>query len=196
MTDLGEHLRVAISDLYSIGAHIALVGGLAVSARAEPRMTRDADLALSVTDDADAERLVLLMEGLGYSVLAAVEQEAVGRLSTVRLMQQGSATITDLLFASTGIEPEVVLNATAVEILPGLVIPVATVGYLIAMKLLARDDRNRPADADDLRALRIVATDRDWEEARSAVTLIQHRGYSRERDLTIALDTLRVDGPY
>jgi hypothetical protein len=106
MTDLGEHLRVVISDLYSIGAHIALVGGLAVSARAEPRMTRDADLALSVTDDADAERLVLLMEGLGYSVLAAVEQEAVGRLSTVRLMQQGSATITDLLFASTGIEPE------------------------------------------------------------------------------------------
>ena len=38
--------------------------------------------------------------------------------------------------------------------------PVASTGHLIAMKLLARDDRRRPADYDDLRSLAEVATRR------------------------------------
>ncbi len=38
-------------DLKAIGASWALVGGLAVSARAEPRTTRDIDVAVAVGDD-------------------------------------------------------------------------------------------------------------------------------------------------
>ena len=54
----------------------------------------------------------------------------------------------------------------------------------------------RAARADDLAALRAVATDADWLEAAHAVQLIEERGYHRDRDLRAALDTLRRTGAY
>ena len=39
-------LRRIISDLQALDRRFALVGGLAVSARTEPRLTRDADIAV------------------------------------------------------------------------------------------------------------------------------------------------------
>ncbi len=195
VTTVEQQLRQATGDVAEVGARFAVVGGLAVSARAEPRMTRDADLAIAVRDDEEAERIVLAMQARGYSVLAVVEQNATGRLSTVRLVSAASV-VTDLLFASSGIEPEIVERATAISVVPGLILPVASVGDLIAMKLLARDDRHRPADADDLRALREVATDEDWSVARHSVALIELRGFARERDLVALLDSLIRDGAY
>lgn len=62
----------------------ALVGGLAVSIRAEVRFTRDVDLAVVVDDDADAEALVRELSTAGYRPLAMVEHEIMKRLSTVR----------------------------------------------------------------------------------------------------------------
>jgi hypothetical protein len=91
-----------------LGRHFALVGGFAVSARTEPRLTRDADLAVRVTDDRDAEALVRALQGRGWRVVAAVEQDAAGRLATVRLAVAGEdvhGAVVDLLFASSGIEP-------------------------------------------------------------------------------------------
>jgi hypothetical protein len=41
-------LRAAVSDLNAIGVRWALVGGLAVSARAVPRFTKDLDFAVAV----------------------------------------------------------------------------------------------------------------------------------------------------
>jgi hypothetical protein len=181
--------------MISVGANFALVGGLAVSTRAEPRLTRDTDLAVAVRDDLEAEQISRAMQRLGYTVVAAVEQDATGRLSTVRLSISGS-TITDLLFASCGIEPEIVASATSLEVLPGFIMPVALTGHLIAMKLLARDDRNRPSDADDLRALREVAQQSDYGTAREAVALIEARGYARGRDLQAALEVLIHHGAY
>jgi hypothetical protein len=51
-----------------------------------------------------------------------VEQEAVGRLATVRLTRSSKlqAPVIDLLFASSGIEPEVVAEAERIELLPNL----------------------------------------------------------------------------
>ena len=69
--------------------------------------------------------------------------------------------VLDLLFASCGFENEIVEGADTIVVLPGLSLPIASVGHLMAMKLLARDDRHRPTDADDLRALRAVATATD-----------------------------------
>jgi len=188
----------AVGALRGVGARSALVGGLAVSARAEPRLTRDADFAVAVGSDEDAERVVRALIAEGYALLAAVEQEAVGRLATVRLTRATDehSTVTDLLFASSGIEPEIVDAADDIEILPGVVVPVATIGHLIATKLLARDDRSRPTDADDLRALAGRAVDVDWREAEIAVALITARGFARGRDLEGSLTQLRTDGAY
>jgi predicted nucleotidyltransferase len=179
------------------GARIALVGGLAVSARAEPRLTRDIDLAVSVASDVEAEALVLALRARGYVVRASVEQEAVGRLATVRLGAGGDdRVVVDLLFASSGIEPEVVAAAEQLEVVPGVHMPIATTGHLIALKLLARDDRHRPVDADDLAALREVVADTDWETAAAAVALIEARGYGRGRDLATALEVLQRNGAW
>ena len=197
MTALDRALRRAIADMRAERARFALVGGLAVSAWAEPRLTRDADLAVAVQSDAEAEELVHRLLRRGYRVGALVEQERLGRLATARLIDaSGSGLYVDLLFASSGVEPELVSHATELELTADLVAPVATVGFLIALKLLSRDDRARPNDADDLASLRVVATNADWVEAESAVELIRQRGYHRERDLAGALRVLRTSGAY
>lgn len=55
-------IETALADitrkLVAMGRPFALVGGLAVSFRAEVRFTRDVDLAVVVKDDADFESLV------------------------------------------------------------------------------------------------------------------------------------------
>ena len=160
-----------------------MIGGLAVSARAEPRLTRDVDLAVAVKSDADAEALLGRLFAKGYLLISSVEQEATGRLATARLRLGESGIVIDLLFASSGIEPELVSAAEEIELLPGLKLPVARVGDLIALKLLARDDRRRPQDADDLRALLAEITPTERRRATRSVALISRRGYARGRDL-------------
>ncbi len=198
MNALEQSLHEIVGHLRRLDRRFALVGGLAVSARAEPRLTRDADLAVAVTDDQDAEALVRELRAAGYEVAASLEQEATGRLATIRLLPRDPADqlVTDLLFASSGIEGEIVAAADDIVVFAGLTVPVARVGHLIAMKLLARDDRRRPADADDLRALAAVAREDDWAQARVAVGLIMERGFARDRDLSRSLDELRRDGAY
>jgi hypothetical protein len=114
-----------------------------------------------------------------------VEQEAAGRLATARLVPPGegeTGVVLDVLFASSGIEPEVAAAAEVLEILPGLRVPVASAGHLLALKLLSRDDRTRPQDRVDLGALLHVATPADLDEARHGVALIHARGFQRDRD--------------
>lgn len=192
MTALETALRQICVDLTETPSSFALVGGLAVSARTEPRFTRDADIAVAVLDDAEAERLVRSLHGRGYSVGALVEQEAAGRIATVRLTRslEPASPVIDLLFASSGIESEVVAEAEAIELLPKVRIRVATTGHLIALKVLARDDLTRPQDVGDLRALLRVASPADVTRARTALTLIAERGYHRGRDLQSEMETL------
>jgi hypothetical protein len=76
--------RIA-ADLAAEGAQFAVVGGHAVSARTEPRFTRDIDLAVAVAGDRQAESLVGRLVQRGFRIVALVEQEATGRLATVRL---------------------------------------------------------------------------------------------------------------
>lgn len=186
-------LRKAAKDLTGLGQRWAIVGGFAVSARVEPRFTRDVDIAVAVVDDHAAESLVRRLLTQQYRLLASVEQDEVGRLATVRL---GAATdtaanvVVDLLFASCGIEPEIAEAAEEIEILPGLVAPVAKTAHLIAMKLLARDDDRRPQDRSDLRVLIEAASDEDIEDARTAIELISARGFHRGRDLAAELTRL------
>jgi len=148
VTALEKALRQICADLAHSRFSFALVGGLAVSARTEPRFTRDADIAVAVATDAEAEQLIRDLRALGYRIEALVEQESVGRLATVRLTRapEPDSPIVDLLFASSGIEPEVVAEAETIELLPQLHIPIATTGHLMALKVLARDDVTRPQD--------------------------------------------------
>ena len=162
-----------------------------MSVRTEPRLTRDADLAVLVADDRDAERLVRSLQEGGWRVVTAIEQEAAGRLATVRLALAGqdvAGAVVDLLFASSGIEPEVVAGADTIEAVPGFRVPIARLGHLIALKVLARDDRTRPHDRVDLAALLSRADPAAVDEARQALVLVVQRGFHRARDLLAAFD--------
>jgi len=193
--------QTALADIGQLldqkGIGWALVGGIAVSVRAEPRFTRDVDLAVAVESDREAERLVGDLRGAGYEILETVEQETTGRFATARLLPPGGdpgGVIVDLLFASSGIEPEVVATAEPLEVLPGLTVPVAGLPELIALKLLARDDVARPQDAGDLIALAPLATARDFESVRQLLHLIEDRKFHRGRDLPGELERLETGG--
>ena len=195
MISLEAALRQIEGHLREARAAFALVGGLAVSVRTEPRFTRDADLAVAVTSDAQAETLIATLRALGYRIDSVVEQDAVGRLATVRLERstETDAPVIDLLFASSGIETEIVADAEPIELLPALTMGVARVGHLIALKVLSRDDVARPQDLIDLRALLRIALPAEVIRAREALALIASRGYHRGRSLIVEFDKLLSD---
>lgn len=58
-------------------------GGLAVSARCDPQLTRDVNIAVVVDTDESAEALILALASYGLQMAGPVEQEAVGRLARV-----------------------------------------------------------------------------------------------------------------
>jgi predicted nucleotidyltransferase len=135
-----ESVRRAVGFVVRSGQESALIGGLTVSIRSEPRSTRDADLAVAVADESVAEMVTHGFISEGYRLEVTLEQTDVDRLSGTRLIDPEGFSV-DLLFASSGIEVEVVRRAEQLQIAPDLCVPVATVGDHIAFKLLAVDDR-------------------------------------------------------
>jgi hypothetical protein len=181
------------ADLRAIRARWAVVGGLAVSARAEPRTTQDVDVMVVVSDDQEAEHTVVLLRNRGYIIHTPIEHAERGRLLAVRMLWRGdeAGVFLDIMFASSGIEREVVAEADLYEVLPGLFAPVAKAGHLLALKVLAlRPDRpqDRPQDLIDIRELLAVADDNELRRARQALELISRRGFDRGKDLEAELE--------
>ena len=141
-TPVESALRRAVADLNALKIRWALVGGLAVSVRAVPRFTKDLDFAVAVAGDDEAEDVVHRLGGRGYRPVELLEQEYVKRMSGVRLEVGGSDVVVDLLFASSGIESEVVAAAARLEVLPQLTAPVARA---------RRRSRPRQTDSRDAR---------------------------------------------
>lgn len=189
MTRLEKALRALAGELDRREIDWALVGGMAVGSRAEPRTTRDIDVVVIVEDDEEVESLVADLRGSGYRILSALEHQDLERLATVRMTgpQGAQGVVVDLLFASSGIESSIAREAERLEIVPGLVVPVARTGHLI-LELLARDDRSRPQDAADLRALVDRADPEEIARARASARAIQDAGADRGRDLAAALE--------
>ncbi len=186
MINLGNLVRPVVARLRANNAQFAVVGGLAVSARTVPRFTKDADLAVLVSNDAEAERLVFTIARDGYQIVTLIDQTATGRLATARLALSGGTpedAVVDLIFATCGIEPEVVMAAEPIRLFSGVIAPVAQIGHLIALKVLSRNDDTRPQDTVDLRALIVEASPEDLETARTSLDLITERGYNRDKNL-------------
>lgn len=185
MNRLAEVLENLAPLLDEHGVRWALIGGLAVSAHCEPRFTRDVDLAVAVKDDSAAEALIHFLQTRGYTIFELVEQEALDRLATARLVPPGETeygVVVDLLFASSGIEREVAADAQTVELVTTVFVPVAQLGHLVALKLLSRGP-TRPQDELDLQHLIAACDAEQLELGRKSVAQIQSRGFNRERDL-------------
>lgn len=190
MSGLEQAVATSTAVLQRLDVNFALVGGLAVGAWTEPRFTQDFDFAVSVSDDHEAEGLIRSLHHLNFSLVAMVEQDAVGRLATARLSHRSSGFIMDLLFASSGIEPEIAARARPLQIPGGLVLPVALPGHLIAMKVLSNDPLRRPQDGLDLANLLKVADLEQIALARASVRSIMDRGFDRGKSLEQDLECL------
>jgi hypothetical protein len=175
------------NDLKQLDLRFALVGGFAVGLRTDPRFTQDLDLAVSVAEDSQAEQATMSLIARGYSLLAMVEQDSTERLATVRLVSPETKIVVDLLFASTGIEPEIVEEAEELDFSETLALPVAQLGHLIAMKILSQDGTRRPQDRVDLANLLKKCSTTQLELAQRSVGKIQERGFHRGKDLTSLL---------
>lgn len=188
MTMFEEALPEIVGDLRDLGSPWALVGGLAVNAWAGPRSTADIDIAVAVPDDATAKARVSGLLAAGYRSRESILHDQTGRLATVKLLAPGAGddVAVDLFFASSGVEAEVVEAAELLDVPPGLTIPVARIGHLIAVKLCWRPSAKRDRD---LRTLIQHAQAEDLEDARHLIALITERGYHRGRDLGAALDS-------
>ena len=132
---------------------------------------------------------MLSLSRSGYFVETVIEQDEASRLATVRLSFPGPPKIlVDLLFASSGIEPEVVAAAEEAEIFPGMYGLVATIPSLIALKVLSADNKRRLQDIIDIQYLLKEASPHEITEARQLLDLITTRGYNRYKDLQKDLD--------
>lgn len=162
-----------------------------MSVRAEVRFTRDVDLVVAVTDDADAESLAFALRQAGYHPLASVEHDSQKRLATLRLRSRRGITV-DLMFASSGIEPEIVERAEHVELPSVGLIPVARAEELLAMKILSMTPK-RLQDRIDAQNLIRFHPDLDLVVVRDNLQRITARGYHRERDLAALLDEVLAE---
>jgi hypothetical protein len=182
VTDLEVALLRISTDFRALRIRWALVGGWAVSLRGVPRTTQDLDVTVTVADDHEAESLVveLRYRGYGFRPDSIIEQTERGRLATVRLLAPPERQIiVDLLFASSGIESEIAAAATLLEVFKGINVPVARMGHLLALKVLA----GRAQDLADIDSLLRFADLLDVKLAREALSMITDRGYDRGKDL-------------
>jgi Nucleotidyl transferase AbiEii toxin, Type IV TA system len=183
MVEYAPELALAAirDELARRGRRFALVGGLAVSVRAEVRFTRDVDLVVLVTNDSEAEALIYELRSVGYSAVASVEHETQRRLSTIRLMSPSMVKV-DLLFASSGIEREIVDGATPIDLGSAGTVPVASAEELLAMKILSMTDTRLQDRIDAQRLLQFTPT-LDISRVREHLARITSRGYARDQDL-------------
>ena len=188
MIEAAKTLRTARDLLEELGYGHALVGGLAVSIRSEVRFTRDVDFAISVASDEEAEQVVFALSRRQYRPVTMVEHQSAGRLATARLRSPEGITV-DLLFASTGIEPEIVKRATIVDV-PGLGdTNVARAEELLAMKILSMS-AERLQDRMDAQNLLLFNQDIHQESVRENLRLITAREYHRGKNLLKLLEAL------
>ncbi len=181
-------------DLEHLGLRWALIGGLAVSLRGEPRTTKDLDVAIAVTGNREAESIVGNFTSRGYRLDAVREHLELKRLVSVGLVASVPGTrgiVVDLMFASSGIEEEVVAASDLLEVVPGVALPVAATAHLLALKTLA----GRAKDIADFATLTQYATERDLLEAREALELISQRGFGRGKDLQSEFAQLLARAP-
>ena len=126
-------------------------------------------------------------------MLAQVEQDAAGRFATARMALPADRVperiVTDFLFASSGIEKEIVAAAEPIEVFADCIVPVATSGHLLALKVLSQAT-TRPQDRIDAHSLLAVVNESELLAAKAALRSIERLGFQRGKDLMRELDEL------
>jgi len=152
--------------LAALGRPYAVIGGVAMIARARVRVTQDVDIVLAVgpEDVADVLRAAAAA-GLEHDDDPTSRELFEAGLMRLFVGPKGGGASADLIFADSPFLERVMTRATTVDL--GIVaLRVATVEDLLLLKLEA----NRPIDLDDAIALKDVhggSLDREYVDARA-----------------------------
>ncbi len=192
MQKLEQVTREVVNWLTESRIGYALIGGLAVSFRTIERFTKDIDLVIAAENDQEAENYVRELSSHGFQVQTLLEHTKHGRIATVRMIKAPLGSVfVDLLFASSGIEQEIVNGAEPIDVFDNLPIPVASLSGLLALKVLSVDPISRPQDVIDIKNLLSEANLEDIQESARLLQLVQERGYNRGKDLLAELESYR-----
>lgn len=161
----------------------ALIGGLAVSLRGQPRATADVDVVVlaSIPDMLD---LLARLDSTSFKPLFAGAEVVVERSCILPLRHRSTDIKVDVAIGLSGFEQQVVQRAELLQI-AGSEVAVATAEDLLLMKVLA----GRTKDDDDVAGLIVAQGPRmDWEYIlKTAADLGEAIGH----DLTSRVNTLR-----
>ena len=166
-----------------------------MSARVEPRFTEGVDLVTSVDGDGAADRVSAHLMRRGYRLIKLLLRDDAHRVATLRLQPPvpegvdvvaAELPILDCIFATCGIEPEIVAEATETEVLTGVRVKTASIAHLVVMKLLS-ECPERDKDRRDLRHLLKLARPHDLRDVERLIRLVKTRGFSRGKDLRAVL---------
>lgn len=186
--DVFEYVKMTLAELE---LSWALIGGLAISAQTDPRFTEDIDVNLFLPTDDDVEQFIFTLQRKGWIAETILEQTYFENdiIATVRFLTPKSSVVhVDILFASSGIEKEIIEHAEIIEIFQGIEIPIAQIGHLLALKILS-EGPERPRDTQDIKNLISYANQNDIQLAKESCQLISTRGFHRERNLLHLLET-------
>jgi len=141
-----ELLRVLVSlqaRLETANIPSALIGGLAVSAWGNPRLTRDIDIKVLLRRD-ERKRLLDTL-GDDYRSLQANPDNALRHNGIVFVLSPEGKRI-DIALTDTSFDEELIARAQLVEVLPKLKVRVCSAEDLIVLKIIAI----RPQDQQDV----------------------------------------------
>jgi len=111
-----------------------VIGGIAIAAWGEPRLTRDVDLKILLSRD-EREHLLSMLK-TGYKMLISNPDEALRKQGLV-FIQDDLGTRLDLMLADTPYDRLAIRRGKDVEIQPGIKIRLCTPEDLIIYKLIS-----------------------------------------------------------
>lgn len=180
---LRETLADAVAWLGRRRLSGAVIGGLAVALRGQPRMTVDVDMVIAADVEAALSAAADLADAPFEPLFAGVE-DVVRRAFILPLRHRRTGVRLDIAVGMSGFEREAVGRATGVP-LGGITVPVVTVEDLLVMKALA----GRPQDDQDiLGIIALKGADIDWE---NCLHRARELGAAIDVDVAGRLDTLR-----
>jgi hypothetical protein len=135
-----------------------LIGGLAVSLRAQPRFTADVDLVIAADVDR-AIKLAASLEGTSFRPFFKDVTDVIEKAYILPLRHRSTNVKVDMAVGMSGFEQQTVARAERLKV-AGAIISVATAEDLLIMKVLA----GRPQDEQDLKGLVVAQGEQlDWD---------------------------------
>jgi hypothetical protein len=134
MENLFQSIQKIQKLLFDASIPSIVIGGIAVAAWGEPRLTRDVDLKIALTRD-NADHLIKLIEK-DYVSLLPDPKEALHKQGLL-FIQDKLGTRLDLMLADTSYDILAIQRGRIVEITPGIEIRICSSEDLVLYKLIS-----------------------------------------------------------